>query len=439
MLSALSAIAVKQSSSSQYFPQNPIQSYISIAVFADDTIIYYDQWENGFDADIANPKNIYSAANPGGTQIWGDGDPSNGYPPGYPNDIIVAGNTIVLNSQVTTTTRQSVIDFDGGDKLAATKPVAVTRVVWATGSSTYMAVANEVYDTANFGYEFRAPIGENITGNGNLFEYSSFLIMAGESGATVQIDADNNGVFETTVTLGEGESYFVNGGVKVGGHIVSDGAIQVEMITGNLSSNYESRSFRLFPVDDWHSSYTTPVATRTANGTTVWLYNPGGAALTVSQITRSGNTLVTNAVSVAAGGYARVLLLEGNGSRFVTLGGEPFYAVAAVDSSSAVGSNQSFDWGFTLIPDKSLTPQALVGLGLGRDPTSTVNPDENSSPIWVTPVGNGNTPATIYVDFRRHDRSDTVPPRRERLCLPHALAAGARAVGGDLLDPYPRF
>ena len=59
----------------------PMISYISIAVLASNTFIYYDQWENGYDPYIAGPENLYSTINPGGTQIWGDGDPANGFPP----------------------------------------------------------------------------------------------------------------------------------------------------------------------------------------------------------------------------------------------------------------------------------------------------------------------------------------------------------------------
>jgi hypothetical protein len=51
------------------------------------------------------------------------------------------------------------------------------------------------------------------------------------------------------------------------------------------------------------------------------------------------------------------------------------------------------------VPEDSLTPQVLIGLGIGRDPTSGVNPLENGNPVWVTPVGNGNTFVTVYVDF----------------------------------------
>jgi hypothetical protein len=84
-------------------------------------------------------------------------------------------------------------------------------------------------------------------------------IMAGHGGATVNIDADNSGSYETTKSLVEGESYLVNGGVKVGAHISSDNPVQIDLITGDRASNYESRFFRLLPTNLWSSSSYTPV------------------------------------------------------------------------------------------------------------------------------------------------------------------------------------
>lgn len=184
-------------------PTNPMTSYISIAAVADGTIVYYDQWENGYDPDIANPGNLYSSVNPGGTQIWGDRDPSNGAPPGIPGDIINAGTVLVLSNQLNSGTLQSVIDFDGRDKFAVTKTVAVTRTGWASGSNTFLAGAVEVYDTGLWGTEYRAPVGENIPDatDFQMFEYTSLAIMAGPGGATVQIDANADGTYETTVTF----------------------------------------------------------------------------------------------------------------------------------------------------------------------------------------------------------------------------------------------
>ena len=61
-----------------------IRTVVGITVTQTGTIIYYDQWENDFETEIDDPDDLYSAGNPGGTQIWGDGDTSNGFPPGYP-------------------------------------------------------------------------------------------------------------------------------------------------------------------------------------------------------------------------------------------------------------------------------------------------------------------------------------------------------------------
>src|SRR5690606_33681493 len=102
-------------------PTNPMTTYISIAAVANGTIIYYDQWENGYDTDIANPVNLYSnPGNLGGTQTWGDGNVANGYPPGIPSDVINAGTVIVLNNS-NNTPNLAAIDFDGRDKIASSR------------------------------------------------------------------------------------------------------------------------------------------------------------------------------------------------------------------------------------------------------------------------------------------------------------------------------
>ncbi len=164
--------------------------------------IFYDQWENGYDVDLANTLDVYNATtNPDGTQIWGDGNTANGAAPGISGDIIDAGTVIQLESSVVTTTRQSVIDFDGGDKIAADKTIAVTRTTWATGSGTLFAGCVEVFDTNNWGTEYRAPVGENIPdtggtpdqGDAQAFEYTALTIMAGEDGTTVDVDANADG------------------------------------------------------------------------------------------------------------------------------------------------------------------------------------------------------------------------------------------------------
>ena len=53
-----------------------------------------------------------------------------------------------------------------------------------------------------------------------------------------------------------------------------------------------------------------------------------------------------------------------------------------------------------MVPRDRLTTQLLVGLGIGRDPTSGTLLNENGNPIWVTPHVNDDTSyATVYVDY----------------------------------------
>ena len=96
----------------------------------------------------------------------------------------------------------------------------------------------------------------------------------------------------------------------------------------------------------------------------------------------------------------------------------PFYAYSTTDSASATGAtyNQAWDWSYTMIPESMLTTQALVGLGIGRDPDSGTNPTENGNPVWVTPVGNGNTAASVYYDFDADPTTGSVTDASGYLC-----------------------
>ncbi|MCZ2340257.1 MAG: IgGFc-binding protein, partial [Bacteroidales bacterium] len=348
--------------------------------------------------------------------IWGDGDPSNGAPPGVPSDIINAGTVFILNNPVYTTNMVA-IKYDGRDKIAATKTIAISRAGWASGINTLLSDANEVFDTSSWGKNFVVPIGTNIPANVQYqtFEYTGLSIMAAENGTVVKIDRDANGTFETTVTLNEGQAHLVNGGVRLGARVETTKPVQIELVTGDIGESYECNFMRLLSTDLWSSSYYTPVSTpSSAQGTsgtdtTVWLYNPGTSSLTVRYQTRTGNngnTLSTTSLTVPGGtrgGYLKQVIPNGYGAHFYTDNGTPFYAISVTDSTSSQnngsGGNRTWDWGFSLIPEELLTPQVLIGLGIGRDPTSATKPNENGNPVWVTPVGNGNTPVTIYIDY----------------------------------------
>lgn len=380
---------------------DPIRSYISISVISDNTILYYDHWEDGFEIDVANPTQA-------STEIWGDGDLTNGVAPGVASDLIDAGTVIVLDNAVQTGTLQSVVDFDGGDRVASSKLVAMTRAAWATGSSTLLAGAVEVYDTGKWGTVYQAPVGEDV-GSNSLFEYTSLLIMAAGDGTNVWIDLDADGTADASTVLNQGQSYHVNGGVQAGTVVTADAPVQVTMITGDVCDSYESRWYVLFPSEQWSDSYYSPVGTPAGDGTTVFLFNRNIAPLTVHWETTGGQQ---PDISVPAGGTASALVPDNSGAHFFTDDAIPFAAIAAVDSDQGTNFNSKADWGFSLVPERQLTAQILVGWGPGRDPLSSVKLSENGSPVWVMPVlSNGASgPVDICADYDGDDAGPLLDP-----------------------------
>ena len=99
-----------------------VNTVISIAIAADNTIIYYDNWEDGFEAHAKERTQTT-------TQIWGDGDLTNGIAPGTTNDRLLGGITIFLeNPAVVTPARGSTpIVYHGRGRIQASLPWLVLR------------------------------------------------------------------------------------------------------------------------------------------------------------------------------------------------------------------------------------------------------------------------------------------------------------------------
>ena len=365
---------------------NQIKSTISIVVPTAGTLIVYDQWEDGYEADPANP--IQSS-----TQIWGDGNPANGYPPGYPSDILPAGAVIKLQNVVNLPRSAATLAYDGRDRICATAAIAVTRAAWATSPGTVLCTASEVYDTYKFGTAFKIPVGTN-SGSTQLFEYASLHIIASQDNTSVTVTPDP-AVPGTVVTkiLNLGDSMFVNGGVKAGALVAATKPVQVQELTGDIGSNYESRTFAIRPMSLWGSSYYAPVGTTLAAEThNIFLYNPNAAAITVTYETSSG----TGTFSVPANSNYQFVMPMNSGGHFYTAAGELFYAVGTNDSGGAATSNQTHDWGYALLPEGYLTTGIIVPWGPGSDTTGVnTKPDQNGSPVWVTPTAN----TTVYVNY----------------------------------------
>lgn len=398
-------------------PKSPITSYTSIAIGVDDTIIYYDHHENGYVTDITNPldSEIYDAAtNPAGVQIWGDKDPDNGAPPGFPGDELNAGDVIILNNNIKVSnddpygrTNDNIL-YDGGDKVAASMSIAIVRSEWAATSSTLMSFAHELYPTNKWGTKYTAPVG--CDSGSTMFDRTVFMVMAGDDGAKVRY---NNG---TQVTLAQGEARAFgldtrNGcySVKEGDTITSDKPVQVHLFLGNHSANYEIRDITLVPDEHLSTKYYNPVGftakegKKTSGSTAstksgparVWLFNPNSNTIYVRCDLLNASDSVNLTIDAKKSRYHDIP--DGSGaychamnSTFTNdVNDTPFTGLVTMDSTpysvgnyTAAGS--AWDWSATLLPVERISAMALVGLGLGQDPN--LSSSENGNPIWVTPI-----------------------------------------------------
>ncbi len=374
-----------------------IETTISVAVHRDNTLIHYDQWEDGLESDITRPSQPT-------TYVWGDDNPANGIPPGFATDILNAGDVVILRNLVSLPRDPASLFYDGGDALTAIGgAVATTLAVWPIHTPNpsvgiVYAGAWELYSTNKWGSEYLIPIGEDLAGVRGGFTVVGLNIQAVLDNTSVQLDLDADGNVDTTVQLDKGEQFTQIDGIMVGAHIIATDPIQVHVFAADPASRYEGRAFTIVPIDQWANDFLAP---RSSDGD-FWLYNPNDSILEVAvQTFMSTATITIPANSTLK--YPPAGLSRATGVRFTSTDGRPFHGVVALDA------NEKQDWGYALLPINRLSTQALMGFGPGNnnDP-----PDGDQSRIYVTAV----TTTTVFVDYDNNgspDASFLVSPLQE--------------------------
>ena len=363
-------------------------STTSILVTGNGTVIYYDQWEDGYETDLGNPTQST-------TQIWGDGNDAHGIPPGFAHNPagLSAGTVIVLTNAVPCSPRNpGQIYFDGRDRIGANKALVVTRAGWPSPTGPVLGGAVVVQGTIDWGTNYVSPIGQDMPEG--LFRYVGFFVMASQNGTTVTIDPDGSGpLVPLTVTLNQGESYFY-AGVRRGGTVTATKPVEADVVCGDPVNGYSFDWFTLYSQDSWSSSYFTPVPS-TYNGATLYttinyFYNTSSNPITVLSSNLTGSGFFT----IPAGGGYTYPMPTNSGASFTSAGGEPYTVLCTVatnPTNTPTGNlDAAFNWGYTPLPETSLTTEAVVGWAPGSQDYTT-----NGSPVWVTPVGN----TTVYVAY----------------------------------------
>lgn len=380
-----------------------VRSIVSISVPYPGSIVTYDHWEDGYEADIKNPTQTT-------TQIWGDGNIANGVAPGYPTDIIPAGGFITLDTSFLWNRPTTTIVYDGKDKIFSTANISVSKVNGDAGSSgstplfNVQTVKTNVSDVTRFGSFFILPFGENVTdGPTTVFNYTGLFVRAKDNGTIVQLDYDGNGTYDvTSPTLNEGEVWFYNGtgstpgaaadinkaiDIKAGARVNSNNPVGVDLVFGAIDS-YGTRNIPVLPSQFYGSTYYSPVYSLRADAPAVaYFVNPTASPITINW-TRSSGSPLTGSISVPANnGRANFKMDVASGTKFQSVGDVSYTAVVIMDADN---SGSAYDWAFNMIPEKRLTSAASVAWAPGSS-----DGNNNYNPVWVTPKAN----TTVYVKY----------------------------------------
>ena len=292
--------------------QGDLQTSItSLSVTENNTVIWYDHWEDGYEAILGNPQQAT-------TLVWGDGDDSNGIAPGFATDPmgIPAGTVFRLRNDVPTPRNVAVdgILFDSPDRFGSNKTIAVSRAQFTLPDGTVLAGAVEVRDTRFYDTEYVAPIGTNTPNQENMFEYTSFFVQAFLDNTRVQIDVNYNGVFtdpgDVDVILNQGQTVQSSPNVLQGARVKASLPVQAFLLTGDIGGKFASRTYLLYSVNQASNDYFTPVGYDKAspnNDTTnddvrLFIYNPNATAINVSVEDKTG---VVSTLNRAAGASSK--------------------------------------------------------------------------------------------------------------------------------------
>jgi hypothetical protein len=365
-------------------PSNNIRTIVSIKVPYPGMTMVWDHWEDGYESNPDNP--VQST-----TLVWGDNNPYNGIAPGYPDDVLPSGAAIVLDNTIPANPRvSSNIFYDGKDKIISSGAITVTQVSGEPSIIFVQCMKTNVTPVQYFGESFTIPVGQNF--NSQDFAYTALFIRASENNTTLNIDKDNNGTFETTTTLNEGQSYFVNGGVLSGAIVTSSAPVGVDLHFGGLDG-YSSREAPIFPATWYADTYYTPVpTTQSPDSAVVMLYNSLNRSIDINW---NHGTSASGTINLPAKTVKRFpLRISSNEAyKFVNPTGESFTAIEIVDSYTPGGggnSGSTYDWAFNLISEERLTNFAAIAWAPG-----SINGTANGNPVWVTPAAN----TTIYVKY----------------------------------------
>jgi uncharacterized repeat protein (TIGR01451 family)/fimbrial isopeptide formation D2 family protein len=392
----------------------------SVTTSTNDTIIFYDHWENGLNF---NPNDPYNTADEIRTVATG-------------------GTPVIFESKnIPVKPRGAAQYYDFGDAIHVTGgPVSVNVNFWPESISTVFASSWVLYPAKPFQTSYTIP-GKALAGLGYAdFTHVFAIIQATEDGTVVSAtDANGNAMTlvradptsatgfpisaGTSPVLNKGESVLLGqvrdnpanttlnngttGGVVIGtdnstlsATIIGSKPIQVNYRSGNpLQTGVysQSRGITATPNILWDDEYYLPVPARPNSNADAFFTNANPYAITIYYESSVGsNSFVvpagtTRSFQALTGGW-----LGASAYHFKSAGNTKFTAIAHFSTEDA-----NYDWGINLVPGYILRNEYYLGWAPGGSnyPAGQTQPPYtptvNYSPAWITPRYDDTT---VYVD-----------------------------------------
>jgi len=411
-----------------------MHAVISVTAYTDSTTVYYDNWEDGYDFDPANPLTADDTftMNQGQYLIFDSANmvlPRSGNP-GTPPSTTCTYTATLSGTVVRTGT--STTCYDGRDRIyVAGGVVTVTRVSWIEGTTIGMqSVAWEIYPVKPQLTTYVVPFGEATA---FAFARVNTLIQATQNNTTLTIDLNGdgtpdtvdqngdglcNGSDSTTITLAyAGDTFLLNdttacysvGTLPTGIVIQGDNTLQVKYITGNTSTfTYVTRGLSAFPRGYWTKDYyapldqpVNPTSSGTNDYTDYFLFNPWSSAITINWESLSSS----GSFSIPANSTVSFRSTVGNvpiGSGLYFRGSDTFWGVGLNDVTQGY-----HEWGYSLLPSTMLYTEHYLGWAPGSIPVDpTGNPGtQHYDGVFLT-TAQDNT--RVFVDFDNDGMADLI-------------------------------
>ena len=352
-----------------------MHTVISITSAGDNTTVYYDHWEDGYDFDPDDPENTYDlkyVLNAGEVQT-------------------LVGNNIPVFP------RGSGVFFDGGDCLySAGTSVTVSRTSWAETTGTTLAISWELFPVKPFLTDYTIPVGEDLASGAPFytdFEDVYVLVQSVTDNNTVQIDDPTTPFVDVTTILNKGETT-QHWNAVAGTHVSGTSPIQVHYIVGAHSrGNFEGRGYNAMPDSLWDTAYANPVSGASAGADTdLYLYNPNTTSIIVEYADTAGSgdfTIPARGTVSYSDGAGRFVPID---SGVALESDNVFWGIGSTDTES-----RAYDWGYSLVPQSFLTNEYFLSWAPG---TADPAPAVNGSPAYVTAVYDDTV---VFVDYSPTD------------------------------------